>query len=1280
VESDRVNLVLSELGGPSFWSLPPAEQAKKWAALQPRLPSDRRGRVLLRMQALEKLLARATADPANTLAAADALAELLTQDDRPTRPTEAHFLAMLNRHLPADPARRADAPRVQRALDLRVRAEKVALGVSGSRYAYCEQIAPWITAAVRAADEERRLGEDLLFSTDAADWRQADTHFAAADLACTRAAEVAGKVQTAIAVRDEALATLPDYAHWLALRRRPGDLNGQMEANRALGRLEQLLAQAHALAADLARTPAAEGADDIRKRADALEKQAVGLREGMAGPRADYEAFVKKLDSFDAAEVWPDLEAARAVPVPTVELRRTLWAAERLALTRLVDRERGPSAAAVGDPVSVELTEERAIDHAQRQGRLALAVIGRDWFDLCPVPGPREPFDRVHYRLDHFPGSADGWQSVRLAGDQVGLRFAGLVAEINAALRLRREQTDPGKDDDLAREAAALERADGLGRLLDGTSNGLLADSPAEWARRLRTQNLLLAQARRALADHWYGGPGDPRPEKAYYRVAGLGYVEDARRLMQRGSAAKVAGPVRDVRAALEADDPFPVQRSPADLPKFLGDESCPLEFRVPAAATPAGRPGFPVFWLDAAPPMRADGLAPGTRQPRRLNPGQGAAPLDYTLTGVLTADNLPPATGAGGPRAMATLRGLFRGRVLDLPTPVPLFPVPDVVVVQPPTPTTARVALRTDPDLQRDFGTVSGAVVVVLDCSGSMGERRREDYSPTTKYNQATAALGEVLGRLPPGTLVGLRLFGQAVPPGNTVESPEGNIETIRPLSPWKAGDAEELLGQVRYPTRIPWNESPIARAMLEAKAELASANVSYKTLLVLTDGKDNRYEKDPEYAREGKPLPQKLREAYDGSGIVVNVISFRAPKAEKPVAREQFGVVETFTPPGRFVPVEDAKTLAIEVEKAIRQRQRVQYDLAEAAGGKVVVAGSGDGARAASAGPTNDLWSQPLPPGQYLLRVRLGGPEQTVEQPISLRAGDALLVKMVRGPGGNYRLERVACTQEDYRLRPPRPRAGGEWDAAALQVQWLEPGRLQALVLLEEQRDRVGAVIHQVRPAEVWFELTAAGGSGPVVPPTVRWGERFGYPAPGWLLDGPAWPLRPAGHEPLPPRLRVWWSPPAAEQPQRLPDLSPEVRPGPTTADGVPVTVESVRVEQRPVVPSAGEAPVMKSCLAVRVSFPEANPVWLRPLPGAAALPAEHRYYYEAHKYVALFWSDEPWTDGRVRQALAGLRWQSVGRFQREAEAGRRSLDLAGLGEPRADDARPPEPAPLR
>ena len=208
----------------------------------------------------------------------------------------------------------------------------------------------------------------------------------------------------------------------------------------------------------------------------------------------------------------------------------------------------------------------------------------------------------------------------------------------------------------------------------------------------------------------------------------------------------------------LAAETPFPVK--PKLPPRIsVTDEPNPA-VRVPFIAHPtAGIAGFPVFWTD-----------PHTRTPVNTTPA--TATLDRDLTRPAPPQPLTPKAQTL-PLAVA---GYFRGRTLDAATPVDYYAMPDRAAVRTPLQPAVGVAVRADVNANKRYGFGTGAVAIVLDCSGSMA-RNPDDPTSVGLYPEAVAALEELLTGLPPGTTVNVWAFGNKL---FGAKSPEATIQEL--------------------------------------------------------------------------------------------------------------------------------------------------------------------------------------------------------------------------------------------------------------------------------------------------------------------------------------------------------------------------------------------------------------------------------------------------------------------------------------------------------------------
>src|SRR5262249_966229 len=158
------------------------------------------------------------------------------------------------------------------------------------------------------------------------------------------------------------------------------------------------------------------------------------------------------------------------------------------------------------------------------------------------------------------------------------------------------------------------------------------------------------------------------------------------------------------------------------------------------------------------------------------------------------------------------------------------------------------------------------------------------------------------------------------------SVEAAEETIRRIQAPTSWDPDDPDQLrVLMTRVRKLEPWNETPLLRALVEAKEDLVRAP-GFRTLLVLTDGMDNRFAKDSRY--RNKTIPGVIKEEFQDAGIVINLIGFRFAGKEEAKAYEQFKVIESLPLPGKFVAVEEADKLAVELEKALKQKIRYWVD----------------------------------------------------------------------------------------------------------------------------------------------------------------------------------------------------------------------------------------------------------------------------------------------------------------------------------------------------------------
>lgn len=1274
-----------------LWEADPKERAQRWQAIQNSFApaSDIRLLQQLRLRLIEQVVERTAQDPSAQLDHAVEMLRLL-EDPTSPRPAEAHFLVMLQRDLPKQD-NGVPPDLLQLALRVRLLAEQAALGISPKRsvpdaglpYApRPELVLPWIQTRIEEADQVRRSGQDLLFSSARLDRERARTLLHKAEALYRTAQEEAAIVQGALAVRDQALADLPWYAEWVA-RRYTGDPQRLQQTRELRQTIQDLLHKTHVLADLLEATPPRTRRGETARSGleDQLRKvwgESDTLRRSLLALEIAYQRYRRGLSQGDNPDAWRDTDDALVVPFADAAARLELLARRSRIGRRLLV---GTNWANDSSP-RTEPDTEGSRERAAAQGLLALATLGQPVFDSVAGAG-RETFADVQHRLQNFRLEEKWWRPLIVAGDEIGQRWQRLPAAI-------RQLTTPEKQPTSDQRVQAARQADRLQRLVDGAGNAQLTRNGTEMNRQLHWQRLLLWQGQRTWLDHWFSD--DPGREP-YFRAAGQVFLDDARRIDPSAPG------VRALQEQLARSGRLQLRLTgaPGMLPEELRQTSQPTlhmttESRFPITTSLVAAdsktplpPGLPLLWLELGPGVEA--VNAEDLQPRARSQDETKPP---TMTTVLCSSLLeemrlkPPDTPEAGGTTLTT-RALFRGQRLELQMKLQLHPLAELARVQHPQPQLCNLAVRSPKVIQEQHGVSTGSLAIVLDCSGSMGVREGEDFAQKAKYAEATAALRQMLPKIPRGSLVSLWVFGQAVGTERTVAKAEETIRRLIPPTRWNPDDAEKIqkvMAQIEYPALEPWNESPLVRTMLRAAREdLANAQGS-KTLLVLTDGMDNRIAGDTEFNPDRKDVPTLLAENL--RDIDVRVVAFKVPGKEQEVARQQFRSVEQLPLPGKYYEITSAADLVITLQEALQkvlpQRMRFWVDGED----NRPVAGAWTNGLDISSNGANDRWLPGgLAPGEYKVRTQAG---QRIVRSVIVNPTDLLLLELaprrvpeLANPVLDFR--RVLWAATDF---PWKPRVSGNgWQLAALQNQLIANRSGQLLLTLERELDLQPPTIQQVKAATVWLEVSAGDGIS-TRPFSQRSYYLPGYPAPAWSVDVPHWPRRGSGGLERP-RVKAWWSPYREPSGVRLERghhfTSPlELINRPLKLDSGMGLLESVAIEDRLVEthPATRDIPAVrekKSCLVVRLRYPPGDPGWVRLL-GLELGGEEHYWFTSARKCTAVFW---PVTAEQAERLLQTIEIVSLADFKKKAEENNYHLKLDNLPEPQAGDLRPLPPVDL-
>jgi hypothetical protein len=1177
-------------------------------------------------------------------------------DDGPAScpPTEAQFVMLLQRELeeankaggaPALRQRAGETPALRQprrdlhtALELRLLAEEAALGLgkekAGETLPACsEEVLPWIAARIAAADEKRRLGHDLLFASDAKSWTEADRLLGEARPLYEQAQEVALGVRRARAVSDRVLAELPAFTHWLAER------GAEHEAD-----LVQLWEKVHALRRLLEPTPAKEGAGQTGD----LDKLAGEVADGFRKVEELLQQSARK-DNATARtqDRWHEIEAVLSVPFLDADRRRVLLQASH-DIARELSASADEGSEAKG--VSPEANAEQARSAALRQGRLALAVLGKDdWpeYEAAAAAIRAPDVDAWHRSLDR-------------AGEAIGTALNRLPETADELC----EQA--ARADDLEAAGRTLRKAARCARQVEGATVGTrMKRDPVGDRRRLALHHLLVRQAHRTYLDYWAAlKPGPETPP--YYRRAGEIFLKDAEALLA-DSAAQEGGPrlqkVNSERALLRAPEAVVVQYARDSYsgdfkargePLDLTDEGgVAWSFRVQG---PANVPGTPVTWVEVSPGLRLTGdegqrevVSFGRPFVRRIAEGERAA-------------GPPPAV------LHHAVHGLFRGHRSVVATDVRLHPEATFIVSGPPVPKRGYVAVQAKRSLYEYYGTENTAIALVLDCSGSMNARRPGEE--LTRYQKATRALRTVLQGLPKGVTVSLRAFSARE---FTQLKSKGGIELVWPAAPWDPEQLDRLMKKVEALT--PERSTPLVRSLRMARDDFP-ARARWRSLVAITDGGDSNFYfrdtdadlKDPDTTT----IDAFLRREFGRSDVQISVVGFEVNREEMNEF-ERRGHADFLRGlndkdvRGQYYDAGDSDQLTeFLLRSLLHMYFRVDPDLA----------GTGDLPDRGENISRSDLGENPrwvaVRPGPYLVRVPSA---RLLQQRLEVRPGDALLLDLVRGERGPV-FKRNLYAESDYITREhawhkPAPRQAG-WLLAALENRQLRGGESLHLMTTLEKEAKPGrpeVLLQQVRPRWSWFEVAAPERAGAAIP-RLRVTPLPHYPAPAWGLDLPHW------REGDVPTLKAWWTEQflgSCGHLIRSTDFQTPFeakmvnRPWPTDSSLGQVILEHVRLEKCSVVTRAGSLPQeVDNCLVVRLRYPPGQEPFFVGLPEWEQRGQEHHFYTEAGKYTGIFW---PMAKDEVEEHVKRLDLFSVGELKKKALR----VEKLSLGEPNPRFSRP-------
>ncbi|WP_425395142.1 VWA domain-containing protein [Aeoliella sp.] len=1201
-----------------LWQAPVAQLAARWAALQKqaKLPAD-----TLRWYVHRSVISSVLQSPSESLSHA---AEIIRLSDDPTspRPSTVHFVVMLDRHLPASSRSSELDPLLRSAIRCRVKADRV-LDASHSSGLHVRAVLPWVETALLELDRRRNAAEDRLFASPV-NVDQVLQEYKLVEQQYDDYQQRIERIYAAVTTHDEVAAALPRYTDWWANVWQDLD-----ESADQIAPVTQSLITAwqldHQLDTALEQIRQAPTTPEQQHTATQLEKdiaqQSDQLQQAFAGVQSAYGKWRQSLDSKSGPVFWNNRRAA--LLVPSLEMESRL----RLLMTARPTNSASRSAKAIQMKVVPATAHTQAVlDSATRRLRLAAAAYAPE---LLKANG--------YLSAD----TADALRGIEDRPQQYGNLAENLKlgTELIAARRQSAQQYD----------ATLVEMAKSTGKplvdwidlrswsqhLLLCQTNENLPDTDVETQRLSRGCYTELL-ARRVLAGCWNGDSPAAAP---YFQEAAKAYLVVARTWFGRSE------PIDRLEQLAIQPWKFTIHNAHSDTAfepiRLIGESSPPVGLQLEATHSGGGRA---FVWCDPGPGLKSISPAQQSRLVLPM-PLSGTTNTSSVVVQRSTTDTAPAF--AAPSTSSATLHAFYRGHMAAVEIPTDIYHSPRYRAQRLPRPAKAAVAVVD----RSDRSTVNPgdyAVTVVVDGSGSMG---RTPDGKTFKYEQAVRALRELMQQLPDGVQVSVWVFGEALGPQKTVTAPEQTIHQLMRPTVWDSSNTKVLDELITLLNDIePWNESPVASAMLAARQDLLPLNGA-KTMVVLTDGADNRLSPATGDASSSE-LGQVLGNALAGTGISLNVVGIHGRPNEQALLRKEFAFLDQLDPPGQYWEANETTSLGASLRSAALISGQVVLQDTRTKGPEV---------RVPRTRANEKLAPRLVEPGLY----RLADGQQ-----VNLAAGDSLLMEPYSSAGGeSFRRVSIAGA---YR-RVAAYRGAKQGDATLLTHRAGLAVPTEMVVAVEPLKRSKTEALQVPTSSDVWLEYY--GSQQAELPQPLEWNSAYGYPASCWKCL--AAPTGEAKTSPLYPQLRVWWTSPdaqrAAKQLRAGYEFEAASRLIGTQCEVQGAHLQFVRatVESTPLPTSDGSLKP-QTCYTVELSHPVGK-LFRVQLEGLSTAGEQHDYYPEIGRYKAQFW---PVDAEQLDELVTGVAIVGIDELKAKAERSGSFAELIPMSPSSAGEV-PPAPA---
>lgn len=807
------------------------------------------------------------------------------------------------------------------------------------------------------------------------------------------------------------------------------------------------------------------------------------------------------------------------------------------------------------------------------RGKLTMASWPGHLFDTM-VSEPRETKTQVLHRFETFQADSHWWESLQKAGMEIARRESSIPTSWNLAGASIAPTT-------LA-QVCLYERQQALGRFLSSQAERYFDDS--YWS-----------------IDH---------AEPAYFERASDLLRNDSVALLQADSEDKdslllKSLPNRD-------DDSTGFDLVAPDRMNWTTQRSDVISISI--RPHESNREGFATLWAAGQGPIELLQPAANERIAQSI-----ADPKPVLVTLRALSDDRPLS-------GQLNVFGYFRGRHLHTTVGIDGAKDADIQIVYPPKPAGGRISVRSADSIKTGNGS---AVTLVLDCSGSMGAKPGESFNRDTKYGHAVQAVEKLLAALPTGTKLSIWAFGQAIGPQKTVKEAEQSIRQVVASIAWEPNDSElrnRVIDSVRYPRLEPWNESPLFAAMLAATADL-KGHEGPRSMIVITDGHDNRISHDLAANPLGLTPDRWLSKQFRGTGITVNVIAFQVENKDKEQTQRQLTVVESLQPAGRFIEVEQTGELAEALRDLLNVSPVIEINK--------VMSGSNvpetQKLAVTDANETAANWTQHLEAGIYQLSTGSNDKPTLVE----VRDGDQIALKL-NSAGVKPRIDLWPVMQNEYRWC--RQKQTARWQAALEPIATSDSMSVKRRLVVWSQEP--SDVIALRYPRSIRIE--ASQNHQPLRLSLQQTFQQSGY---GFELNAD-------GLSQADPEIKVWISD-QIEVPivslrsghdfNQISDLSGVELPVP---EGT-LTIRSVSIESHRVVDNQGKYQTMP-CLVLRASIPAGTQYRMR-TDGINVGGFDEQYFGDAGQYTLRQW---PVGENEAKQSLKAIHILSIDQFKKESE----------------------------